>query len=113
MRIDNMFTGHWKKILAIVLTITILTMPAFTGIAFAKQSGSLSDATENDVDFDAVLEYVESDMEEKAVINEDGKVSNYYSSAAEAGVSEEAFQEFEKMLEAVNKESKSRQYRVW
>jgi hypothetical protein len=107
MRINNIFRGHWKKVLAAVLTITILTTPAFTGFAAAKESGLLSDIAENDIDFNILLEVVNSDMEEKAVINKDGTVSNYYSSAAQAGVSEKAFQEFEAMLVSINKEVKA------
>lgn len=61
----------------------------------------------SDADIDILLEIVESDLEEKAVINKDGTVSNYYSSATEAGVSEKAFQEFEKMLEKVNTDVKA------
>lgn len=109
MGMTNIFKGRWmKNILAVVLTVILITMPAFTGFAAANQSGVLSAATtKNDADFDAVLEYVNSDMEEKAVTNEDGTISNYYSSASEAGVSEKAFQAFEAMLVFINKEVKA------
>ena len=60
MRINNIFRGHWKKVLAAVLTITILTTPAFTGFAAAKESGLLSDIAENDIDFNILLEVCES-----------------------------------------------------
>jgi len=98
---------HWQRVVAIMLTVIILATPAITGFAAANETGLLSGVPENDTDIDVLLEIVNSDLEEKAVINEDGTVSNYYSSAAKAGVCKEAFQEFELMLVSINEEVKA------
>lgn len=103
---NKIFGKSWQRFIVVIMTVVLLTTPAITGFAAANVVGSPSknSVPENNKDIDVLLEIVNSDLEEKAVINEDGTVSNYYSSAAKAGVSKEAFQEFESTLGYINKE---------
>lgn len=106
---SKIFGKSWQRVTVVILTFVLLASPAITGFAATNVAGSPSKISvpENNKDIDVLLEIVNSDLEEKAVINEDGTVSNYYSSAAKAGVSKEAFQEFELILVSINEEVKA------
>lgn len=55
-----------------------------------------------DVTANLGLEIANSDLEKKAIITENGYVKNYYNSALEAHVSEEAFNAFNSSLDQIN-----------
>ncbi len=106
---SKIFRNSGRGIIVAILTIVLLATPAITGFATANVAVSPSKISvpENNKDINVLLEIVNSNLEEKAAINEDGTVNNYYSSAAKAGVSKEAFQEFESMLVYINEEVKA------
>lgn len=54
-------------------------------------------------DIELALEIAKSQLEEKAVVTEDGYAKNYFQSAEDANVSKEAFVKFESMLIEINK----------
>ncbi|HBQ25768.1 MAG TPA: hypothetical protein DD791_05195 [Syntrophomonas sp.] len=104
---SKILKNSWKRLIMTVLTVAFLATPAGTGFVIANMAVSPSkqiSIPENNKDIDVLLEIVYSDLEEKVVINKDGTVSNYYSSADKAGVSKEAFKEFESLLVNINKE---------
>ncbi|UYX55904.1 hypothetical protein M3Y14_32255 (plasmid) [Bacillus thuringiensis] len=57
---------------------------------------------DTDKGFKLGMEIAKSDLEEKAIITESGLIKNYYTSATEAGVSEEAFNSFESTIGQLN-----------
>ncbi|WP_242785855.1 hypothetical protein [Bacillus cereus] len=57
---------------------------------------------DTDNGFKIGMEIAKSDLEEKAIITESGLIKNYYTSATEAGVSEEAFNSFESSIGQLN-----------
>ncbi|MGR3779354.1 hypothetical protein ACT1UG_27755 [Bacillus paramycoides] len=57
---------------------------------------------ETDNGYKIGMEITKSDLEEKAMITEAGLIKNYYTSATEAGVSEEAFNSFESTIGQLN-----------
>ncbi|EEL42617.1 MULTISPECIES: hypothetical protein [Bacillus] len=57
---------------------------------------------DTDKGFKLGMEIAKSDLEEKAIITEAGLIKNYYTSAKEAGVSEEAFNSFESTIGQLN-----------
>ncbi|KMQ16304.1 hypothetical protein [Bacillus mycoides] len=57
---------------------------------------------DTDKGFKLGMEIAKSDLEEKAIITESGLIKNYYTSATEAGVSEEAFDSFESTIGQLN-----------
>ncbi|WP_438824487.1 hypothetical protein [Bacillus sp. JJ864] len=58
---------------------------------------------ETDNNLDIGLEIAKSDLEEKSIITENGTIKNYYKSASDAGVREEAFNRFESVINELNK----------
>ncbi|HBZ79884.1 MULTISPECIES: hypothetical protein [Brevibacillus] len=90
-----------KSLLAVALTTAFLlsgySQVAVPNVHAAEQI--------DDRDLDLLLEIAKSDLEEKTFVK-DGIVVNGYSNSKEAGVSQEAFEEFEKMISFANNEIK-------
>ncbi|PGS99273.1 hypothetical protein [Bacillus cereus] len=57
---------------------------------------------DTDNGFKIGMEITKSNLEEKAIITEAGLIKNYYTSATQAGVSEEAFNSFESTIGQLN-----------
>ncbi|GEB34511.1 hypothetical protein NST23_22660 [Brevibacillus sp. FSL K6-0770] len=90
-----------KSLLAVALTTAFL----FTGYSPVAMPSVHAAEQTIDQSFDVLLEIAKSDLEEKTFVK-NGVVVNGYSNYKEAGVSQEAFEEFEKIVSYANKEIK-------
>ncbi|WP_256146631.1 hypothetical protein [Bacillus thuringiensis] len=67
-----------------------------------EKFGEPVNVQDTDNGFKIGMEIAKSDLEEKAIITESGLIKNFYTSATEAGVSEEAFNSFESSIGQLN-----------
>ncbi|NQF17827.1 hypothetical protein HPY31_28605 [Brevibacillus sp. HB1.3] len=90
-----------KSLLSVALTTAFL----FTGYSQVAVPSVYAVEQSNDRSLDILLEIAKSDLEEKTFVK-NGIVVNGYSSYEEAGVSQEAFEEFKKIVSFANSEIK-------
>ncbi|MEG7380372.1 hypothetical protein V5785_13800 [Bacillus subtilis] len=81
-----------------------------TGEQVQEKYGTPAHISDKNVDLDLALEIANSDLEEKAIVNDQGLAENYYKNAKEANVSEKAYNEFNAVLENLNAGIESGQY---
>ncbi|MDG3074747.1 hypothetical protein [Bacillus halotolerans] len=77
---------------------------------FTEKYGTPTDLSEDNTDLDLAFEIANSDLEEKAIVNNKGLAENYYKNAKEANVSEKAYNEFNAVLKNLNDGINSGQY---
>ncbi|MFI8712946.1 hypothetical protein [Brevibacillus brevis] len=94
-----------NKITKSLLSVALTTAFLFTGYSQVAVPNVHAAEQSNDRSFDILLEIAKSDLEEKTFVK-NGIVVNGYSNYEEAGVSQEAFEEFEKIVSFANSEIK-------